>query len=239
MSRELLREAFMKLQIRIDKQPLLNQLAELGMERRGPYMVSLALNRLAKAVQKGLQKDITDNLTMNKEAWIKKQVSVRTGTWASPTRLVVRVELLDTASFLAGFEYGQEHLPSKGKFMVLPQKKVFGKTGIVGPDNPLRIKALAFHTTPHGLEGSQRTFVLHTVNNTPLVMQRIGPDDKGRARRGIKRSTNMRVLYAMIKHSHRDKKIHWVDTSSNTVRTETGPIFAEVIRYAIASARPK
>lgn len=224
-------------QIRIDSEAVLAQLAELGEERQGPFILARGLNLLAKKVQANLRQNITETLKVRRKAWMNRQTKIDRGTWATKTRLKVRIYMDDPASFVADFETGADHTPILGrKFLAIPNPKVFGRS-IIGKDHPLRVKNLNLRATPWGLRGDQRTLVIQANSGTPLVVQRVGQDVRGAGRRGVKRTSGLRLLYTLVKLSRRPRRIAWYQTAEATVAGEQVGIFAEVISAALRDTR--
>jgi hypothetical protein len=195
------------------------------------------LNLLAKRIQDNLREDFQASLQLRRAGWVKQQVKIDKGTWSTKTRLRVTIYLTDNASFIGDMEKGAERVPILGrKYLAIPNKKVFGKS-VIGQDNPLRIKNLDLHSTPFGTQGKLRTFIIQAKSGTPLVMQRVEKDATGKGRRGRDRKTGLRILYNLVKHSRRPRKIHWSNVAYNTVDIESYGIFTEVMRDALASIK--
>ena len=230
----------MKIQLKIDKEPILAKLKELGQERQGPFILSRGLNLLAKEVQAALRANLASKLHLQRKAWINRQVMIRTGNWATKTRLTVRVELSDLGAFLAGFEGGADHIPGAGrKFLAIPNRRVFGSK-IIKESDPLRIKNLHLHHTVSGVEGDQRTFILITkAKGTRMIMQRVDTTTKGKGARGTNRYFGNRILYTLVRLSKRPARISWYDTARKTVMTMQGETLGRVMREALASPKGK
>lgn len=228
----------MKVSIKIDRQAILSQLEELGQEKQGPFILSRTLNILANEVQKNLRKDFETSLTLRRKGWVLQQVKINKEQRSTKARLTVTIEVTDQASFINPMEKGAEHLPINGKkFLVIPNSKSFGKR-VIGKDDLLNIKNLGLTNSPHGLQGRQRTFVINSkATGTPLVMQRVANDAANSYRKGIKKSTGLRMLYTLIKMSKRPKKIHWYSTATQTVQEQFTNIAAEVMSKALKDSK--
>ena len=228
----------MSINIQIDSKALLAQLEELGESKQGPFILSKSLNQLAKVVQTNLLTDMKESLRVRRKQWLNNQVKIRTGTWATKYRLMVKIELDTPAEFLSAFETGEEHVPYAGhSWLAVPSSKVFGKS-IIMNDNPLKPKNLML-TQHHGLiQGLERTFLVKTKKKgTPLILQRTSKTDKGKRRRGTNTKTGVRLLYTLIKASMRPHKIHWYDTANMTVQNEQYGIFSFVMEQALIDAK--
>ena len=229
----------MRVSIVIDSKGPLSQLQELGQDRQGPFVLARGLNLLAKRVQQALRLNINESVQVRRKTWINNQVRIDSGTWATKTRLRVLIFLSDQAAFIGDMETGEQHIPLMGrKYLALPNSKSLGN-GILGKDNPLRISNLGLHQTPHGLQGNLRTFVVHSASGKPLVLQRVANEPKGKARRGIRRATGLRLLYTLIKSSKRPQRLSWNLTAGRTVASEQAGVFSGVISSAIRDARVK
>lgn len=231
----------MFIQLKIDPTQTLATLKELGQERQGPFILARGLNLIAKKVQKALRDNMAANLTLKRTVWVKNQVMIRTGNWATKTRLIVRIDLSDTGAFLAGFEGGADHLPGMGrKFLAIPNKAVFGSKPIQ-QNNILKLSNLNLRSTPFGLEGNQRTFVIHAKGtNVPLVMQEISQNTKrGMGAKGVNRYLGNRILYTMVHHSTRPARLAWYQTAGQVVALEQASTLAEVMRAALNDAKKK
>jgi len=228
----------MNINLAIDTQAVLDQLKELGQERQGPFILARGLNLLAKRVQQELRNNIATSLNVRHGSWLKQQVKIDNGTWATKTRLQVVIHLTDVAAFLDKLETGGEHVPIGGrKYLAIPNSKVFGNS-IIGRDSLFRIKNLNLHETPKGMEGNQRTFIIDSKNTgTPLVMQRVADTDHKKRQKGMNKKTGLRILYNLIKQSKVPKKLQWFDTATNTVSTCQAAIFTDVIQDAINKAK--
>lgn len=229
----------MKIGIKIDSTQTLKTLAELGESRQGPFILARGLNLIAKQVQTALRDNLASGLKLTRTTWIKQQVKINTGQWATKTRLVVRIELTPEAAFLAGFEGGEDHIPGLGrKFLAIPNPKVFGSKPIMN-NNIFKVSNLALHQTPRGLEGNQRTFVLHTkATHTALIMQEVSPGiKKGFGKKGVNRYFGNRILYTLVRHSKRPNKIAWANTARVTAAQVSQATLAGVLKAAIADAK--
>jgi hypothetical protein len=231
----------MKVQFQIDSAAVLNMLQELGQDKQGPFILARGMNLLAKQVQTALRDNLASNLTLRRTAWVKQQVMIRPGTWATKTRLVVKIELSDPGAFLSGFEGGADHIPGMGrKFLAIPNKKVFGNR-IMGENNLFKVTNLDLHQTPHGMEGRQRTFILHTkASGTPLIMQNVSDSiKKGWGKKGVNRYLAARILYTLVRSSKRPARLSWYDTANQTVITQQAETLGQVMRDALADAKGK
>lgn len=231
----------MKLQLKVDSSSVLDTLHELGQDRQGPFILARGLNLLAKQVQTALRTHLASSLVLRRTSWVKQQVMIRPGTWATKTRLMVSIELSDLGSFLSAFEGGAPHIPGMGrKFLVIPNRKVFGNR-IIGQDDPLKIKNLDLHQTPKGMVGKQRTFLLHAKGKgTPLIIQEVDASvRKGRAKKGVSAYWGSRILYTLVRSSRRPTRLSWYDTANQTVVTQQAETLGQVMRDALADARGK
>ena len=229
------------LQLKIDSSSVLNTLQELGQDRQGPFILARGLNLLAKQVQTALRDNLASNLALRRTAWVKQQVMIRPGTWATKTRLTVKIELSDLGSFLSGFEGGADHIPGMGrKFLAIPNKKVFGNR-IIGENDLFKVKNLDLHQTPQGMQGRQRTFILHTkAKGTSLIMQEVDPYiRKGKGKKGVNRYFGNRILYTLVRSSKRPARLSWYDTANQTVVTQQAETLGRVMRDALAEAKGK
>ena len=231
----------MKVQIKIDSAAIMAQLTELGQERQGPFILSKTLNRLAKQVQSNLAADIKDNLKIKPARWtfIKQSVKIGSGSWSTKSRLRVTIDIDPRANFLNEFEEGEEHLPIGGrKFLAVPVKRVFGNS-VIDANNPLRIKNLNLHDVKgNRMEGNLQTFLVHSKKTgTPLVLQRVAKDAVGKGRKGINRKTGVRMLYTLLRESHRPRRIHWESVANATVSGDAEGIWTEVISQALKDTR--
>lgn len=228
----------MKISIQMHSEPILSTLKELGQDRQGPFVLAKSLNMLAKRVQENLRDDFQASLQLRRVGWVKNQVKIDSGQWSTKTRLKVTIYLTDPASFIGDMEDGTQRVPILGrKYLAIPNKKVFGK-GVIGPENELRVKNLNLHSTPFGTQGLLRTFILKDKETgTPLIMQRVSKDTTGKGKRGRNRKTGLRLLYDLVKHSSRPKKIHWSNVAYNTVDIESYGIFTDVMYQALRDTK--
>ena len=207
----------------------------MGQERQGPFILSRTLNQLAKKVQTNLKTDINSSLKIRRKQFINNQVKIDNGTWALKTRLKVTIHLTDLGAFIGDFEEGGEHVPINGHtWLTKPNPKVFGNR-ILRADDPLRAGNLNLHDYKGNTIGNERTFLVHG-KQTPLILQRTSPVN-GRRQRGTNKATGVRLLYTLVKQSHRPMKIHWYDTSNATVQYEAEGIWIDVIRQALANPK--
>lgn len=230
----------MKLQLKIDSVAVLSTLKELGQDRQGPFILARGLNLLAKQVQTALRENLASSLALRRTAWVKAQVKIMPGTWATKTRLTVRIELSDLGSFLSGFEGGADHIPGLGrKFLAIPNPKVFGRMPVNANTTMLAPRNLDLHQTPHGLEGRHRTFVLHTkAKGTPLIMQNVSDSIKsGKGMKGVNRYLASRILFTLVRKTKRPARLAWYDTARNTVQTLQAETLGQVMRDALADMR--
>jgi hypothetical protein len=227
----------MQIKIKIDDASVRAQLKELGAERQTNFILSRSLNLLAKRVQTNLQSNIENSLNLRRKSWVLRQVRISSGQWATKTRLSVTIELTEAARFIASFETGAQHLPLLGKkYLAIPNAEVFGNK-VITSKNPLYLKNLAFHSTPFGTEGNLRTFILNPKSGAdPLILQRVARGTKGKKAKGVKDS-GLRMLYRLVKASHRPRKIQWYDTANSTVVREQYGIFSTVIKEALANTK--
>jgi hypothetical protein len=227
----------MQIKIKVDAASVKAQLKELGEERQTNFILSRSLNLLAKKVQTNLQSNLENSLHLRRKSWVLRQVKINSGQWATKTRLSVTIQLTEAARFIASFETGAQHLPLLGKkYLAIPNAEVFGNS-IITSKNPLYIKNLAFHNTPFGTRGLQRTFIVNPKSGAdPLILQRVAPGSKGKKSRGVKDS-GLRMLYRLVKASHRPRKIQWYDTANSTVVREQYGIFSTVIKDALANTK--
>jgi hypothetical protein len=227
----------MQIKIKVDDASVRAQLKELNSERQAPFILSRSLNLLAKRVQENLRLNIENSLNLRRRSWVLRQVKINSGQWATKTRLSVTIELTEAARFISAFETGAQHLPLLGKkYLAIPNKEVFNNS-IITSKNPLYIKNLQFHSTPFGTEGALRTFILNPKSGAdPLILQRVAPGTKGKKARGVKDS-GLRMLYRLVKASHRPRKIKWYDTANSTVVREQYGIFSTVIKDALANTK--
>lgn len=228
----------MKVSIRIPAEQITKQLTELGQERQGPFIISKTINLLGKKVQTNLRKDFETNLSLRRKTWTLQQIKINKESWSTKARLTLTIELTEKATFITPMEKGEAHYPINGKkYLVFPSSKAFGKR-IIGQNDILRVKNLALRNTPHGLQGNQRTFLIKSKETgTPLIMQRVSQDAARSYKKGRSKSTGLRLLYTLIKHSNRPKKIHWTDTATHTVREEFTTTAAEVMSKALKDAK--
>jgi hypothetical protein len=226
----------MQIKIKIDDASVREQLKELGAERQAPFILSRSLNLLAKRVQENLRLNLENSLNLRRK-WVLRQVRISSGQWATKTRLSVTIQLTEAARFIASFETGAQHLPLLGKkYLAIPNKEVFNNS-IITSKNPLYIKNLAFHNTPFGTRGLQRTFIVNPRSGAdPLILQRVSPGTKGKKSRGVKDS-GLRMLYRLVKASQRPRKISWYNTANSTVVNEQYGIFLTVIKDALANTK--
>lgn len=241
----------MQVNLQIDSQAILNQLRYLGKDGQAPYILANTLNTLASRVQYNLRQNLSQSLNLRHRTWILNQVRIESGTWATKTRLKVRIALTDAAAFIARMETGEQRLPFGGhSYLAVPNPDVFGNK-IIDRNNPLRIKRLAFQETPWGLRGQERTFMIHGSGGIPLIMQRqdvasykTAGNSKAlkameKATKGQRKSSGLRVLYSLIKTAKIPKKITWYDTANETVMNEQTGIFYYVIRKALDDSKGK
>ena len=231
----------MIVQVSIDSKAILSRLEDLGESRQGPYVLSRTLNLLAKKVQDNLKQDFNTNFKLKRKAWVLNQIKIDKGTWATKKRLSVRIYLTDSADFIKDFETGADHVPLLGrKYLAIPNSKVFGKNAIIGTNSLLRIKNLAFRSTPFGVRGNQRTFIIKDKETgTPLILQRVANDAHRTFKKARSKDTGIRILYTLVKHSKRPKRITWYDTSRKTVANEQVGIWTTVIQEALANTRSR
>ena len=229
----------MQVNITIDSASVLNPLKELGQDRQGPFILSKSLNLLARKVQDNLREDIRQTLHVRRWSWVKNSVKIDKGTWSTKTRLWVKIYLTEAASFIGAMEDGAQHLPRNGhQFLCVPNEAVFGGK-IIEAANPLYVKNL--HLTEakgHILKGEQRTFMVDSKKTgNPLILQRVGNEARGKAKRGTSKASGLRMLYVLLKATKRPQRIHWATTANATVANESTGIFTEVMRDALATAR--
>ena len=228
----------MKINVTFNTKPILDYLETLGQSRQGPFILSQTLNLMAKKVQANLRKDFETNLTLRRKSWILQQVKLKDGKWSTKTRLSVTIELTDSATFISPMEEGKDHLPINGKkYLVFPNSKSFGNK-IIGRNDLLNVKNLNLHSTPHGTQGNQRTFIINSkATGTPLIMQRVSADAHRSYKKGRSKSTGLRMLYTLIKMSKRPKKINWYSTATNTIHSEFTTTAASVMSQALRDAK--
>jgi hypothetical protein len=232
----------MQILVKIDAQAALESLEELGLSKKGPYILRDLLNGLAKRVQANLQQDMADSLKIRRTAFIKNAVKIDRGTFALTNRLSVTIHLDDRADFLSQFESGGEHVPAFGHdHLAFPNRDVFGSKIIRG-DNPLRPKNLNLTESKGGYKGNLRTFLIQSSTGTPMILQRTTPHKAKRAKGqmyGLSSKTGTRLLYLLIKASQRPQKIHWYSTVDRTVQGEAQGIWTSVVREALEHLRAK
>lgn len=228
----------MQINFKIDSSSVLKQLQELGADKQAPFIMAKGINLLAKQVQKDLRQNLADSLKLRHKQWIFNQVRIDSGTWASKTRLKVTIYVSDAASFLERMEEGAERVPILGRhFLAFPNSKVF-KLNIIGKDDPLRIANLALEHKQRGIQGLQRTFLINAKSTgTPLILQRVDKDEKGKKRRGIRRSTGVRLLYTLVKLVRIPKKIAWYSTAQQTVDHYTYSTMSQVMSQALKDTK--
>jgi len=227
----------MQVKLTINSESILNQLRELGQDNQSGFILSKVLNTVAKEIQTDEKIMLSQNLHIRRP-WVISQVKINKGQWATKTRMSVTIEMPITLAYLSDFETGAEHIPYQGHtWLTMPNPKVFGNS-IIGPDNPLKVKNLQLNKTKFGIQGLERTFLIHSKETgTPLILQRTSPDDNRKRKRGTNRKTGVRLLYTLIKHSNRPKKIAWYQTATNVIQYRYNIIASQVLSEALASAK--
>jgi len=223
--------------IQLDSKAILETLQFLGQERQGPFILSKTINQLAVRVRDALRTDIKNSLHLRHTNWVLNQVKIKPGTYSTKTRLKVKIDLSEAASFISDFELGNQHLPIAGhSYFCIPNQEVF-RNAVIMPGNPLSIKNLQLQESKFGLRGLNGSFMLNTKNTgTPVIMQRVGPGAKGKNKRGLG-TDGIRRLYTLVHASKRPSKIHWRDTANMTVEHEQYGIWTQVIKEALANPK--
>jgi len=235
----------MGISIKINREAIMQELIGLGQEKQGPFILSRTLNLLAKEIQSAERIHVTDATKVKRPGWIKNQIRIDSGTWATKTRLKVKIYVTDQASFLVDLDEGNEHIPIGGRqFLAVPSTKAFGSK-VIGKDNPLRIVNLHLKESPNGqLKGDLRTFTVghNGKNKHPLILQRVSALKAKRSRGSIASmgaKTGLRLLYTLVAHTFRPKKLRWYDVANATVIHEQEGIWTSVMIDALRTARAK
>ena len=239
----------MQIQIKVGSRAAMASLEELGLTKKGPYILRDLLNGLAKRVQANMQQDMADNLQIRRTQFIKNAVKIDRGTFALTNRLTVTIHIDDRADFLNQFEEGGEHIPAFGHhFLAMPNRDVFGRR-IIRQTDPLRPKNLDLGFSGigpvrnHGdIRGLQRTFLIKSQQGQPMIMQRTSAHKAKRSKGNVSSmgaKTGTRMLYMLILASKRPARIHWAQTANNTVQGEAEGIWLDVVKEALAHMRAK
>lgn len=232
----------MQILIHVDSQDAMASLENLGLTKKGPYILRDLLNGLAKRVQENLQQDMADNLQVRRTQFIKNAVKIDRGTFALTNRLTVTIHIDDRADFLNQFEGGGEHLPAFGHhFLAVPNRAVFGNR-IIRATDPLRPKNLNLKEHYGQTLGDQRTFLIKSQQGQPMILQRTSAKKAKRSRgqvSSMSAKTGTRMLYLLVEASKRPGKIHWAQTADRTVQGEAQGIWINVVQEALEHMRAK
>jgi hypothetical protein len=235
--------------IEINSSQVLSQLREIGQDKQGPFILSRSLNLLAKQVQANLRGMEEQTLTLRRRQWVLQQTKIEREAWSTKTKLMVVISLSEQAAFLSRMETGETKVSRRGKWLMVPNQEVF-RNQVISADNPLNLHKLNFHTTPQGLRGTERTFMIKS-NSTgePLVLQRVGQDAKGKKGRGRRVvgatkggrliRSGLRLLYYGIKQAKIPKKMQWYNVATNTIQTNQFDVFTAVLQKALLDGKKR
>jgi hypothetical protein len=244
----------MQILIHVDSTKAIESLEELGLRKKGPYILRDFLNLLAKKVQANLRADLAASLNVKQPTFLNNAVKIDRGTFALTNRLHVTIHLTDNAEFIGQFEGGGEHVPAYGhNWLAVPNKAVFNGR-IIRQSNPLRPANLQLapqqgpfkHSQNRGqlIQGLQRTFIVsgNHGHGDPLILQRVSAKKakkSGGLQTYLSGKTGTRLLYQLLKATQRPSKIHWYSVVDQTVQGEAEGIWTAVVKEALEHLRAK
>lgn len=222
--------------INVDTKDVETYLLDLGKENQLPFAMSKAINETAKLVQKAIQDSIKDGHINLRRAMFNIQ-SIKIGKWASKSDLLSIIQIDPRAENLERLATGQDHINLNGKdYIAFPNSKVFGSS-IIRKENPLWIGNLKFHDTPHGLHGNENTFLIHSGNGTPLILQNTSGKTGRKNRRGTNKKTDNRILYTLVKKSRTPLKLDFYGIAKRIIDQCLEEEARKAVQVAIDTAK--
>lgn len=224
-----------------------------------PYAMSLALNRVAVDGQKAEQERLKQVFNLRREKFVIQGIKIEKVDKATKTSWSVIISIPATRDFLSKFEEGDPKVPKQGKWLWIPNPAVFANK-IINRGNELHPKQLHFEKSKGGqLQGSQRTFMIRSKANKPIVIQRVdqklgkgsastmrgmtldnvhvGMGPRMKKQKAIHRTGGTRLLYTLVSKVSTPVRLQFVSTITNRVVEAWPARMDEALREALRTAR--
>lgn len=215
-----------------------------------PFATSVALNRLANAVQDTERAGISQRFTIRRP-WVLQGIKIENRDRATKRLLQVTVGVDAQRSFLSKFEIGGLKVPiGSSHAIAVPEIGVRPSVSAIIPTSK-RPRAFSFarravrHTSDFAIfEGAQRTFLIQRPDGSGLIFQRTGgaASRKGRVR-GQQQTANhgadpnLVLLYVLAPSVKIPPELEFYATAERVVSEQFASIFAKAFDEAKATAR--
>ncbi len=229
----------MSLKIQVDDNLAQKLLEELGKPEQLKFAMSLAINKTMTLIRNAFRGEMEAKLKLRRVAFNLAAVRVKPGDFATKSQLYSILSIdAALAPHLIRLQTGKDHIAVNGrKYLPMPNVKVFGDK-VITSANPIAIKNLQLRSTPGGLKGQQKTFMLHPAGKSPVILQRTGQPGKGK-KKGSDKATGNRILYTLIKKSKTPKKIDLLPIAQRVVREVFRDEVRSAVAYAVKTAKKK
>lgn len=229
-------------ELQIDDSIAKKLLSELGKPEQLPFAMSLAINNVMTLIRDAFRGDMQSVLNLRRVAFNLKAVRVKPGDFALKSKLYSILSIdAALAPNLIRLNEGRDHISINGKkYILMPSVSVFGGK-IITSSNPLHPSNLHLVSTPHGLRGNSRTFLVHSPGKAPVILQRTHAAGKARGKKksAQEKATGNRIIYTLVRRTKTPKKIDLRALATRVVREVLEVEVRKAVAYAVRTARAK
>jgi len=220
-------------------------------ETQAPFAMMLTLNNLANAVQKAQREHISSTFKINRP-WVLQGIYIDPMERASKSNWSVIVRVQENRDFLNKFEEGGQKVPSKGKYLAIPNRRVLGN-GVITKGNALNIKNLDIKRMANGqMEGKANTFMIQGKRgkDTWLILQRVNLAEaytpartskqqkaREKKRKGLSINTGNRLLYTLLRRTPVAATLQFVDIANKVVNEQFATEVSKAFDQAISTMK--